>query len=700
MANFGKIFWINAFTFGLYGISALLFFAWPDSLFLSRTLALTTFLVVFPLSGINIVSIIEKLTRQKFDEWERITLVSIAALLIPPLFVSLQYAFLGFLLPELPLINTLLLFLIAILWCPFSWEQFSWKRLVQEPVFKSFALAFGCYALLILFLVTAYPSLPDSDPYYWFVKLETEFGHGMVTPLHLHRPLFSSLGYIFQATTQIDFYAFFKYILPFFGLLVLFPAALVARNFPDRSQQLLIFFFPLANAAFILYLFMPIPQALFNTALCFFVFFLLYSWLTRKNIFYFLAGSVMLITYFYHEVALLFLLPWALITFITYHQRIASLVRHQWIAFVLLGVLILSHPKVFAPFFTFFSNWAKHILRSLPSWHTNFTFPLHFVNIDGRVTGWGSFQGVVQYYAFYMGPACLLAGLLLILYLRNKEQGAKLWQEVRDRKEFWVLALVAAFFFVVAEVLPRLIGIALLPERAWSTAAFIIIAFTIILVHATPNKYKFATALLFAAIALNVTAALYVNTLKKYLVTEEQLAAANWMKTFLPEEKVIFASGNWSLLKVHGNIEAQDIANPEFYQDQSIFEAHLASLSPRKQSVGIQEKEHLNVIIQNLRELEEIEKTTNDPIIKDALLSLQEQNKKLQALLAKEDTPPSASLPVYIFYSKPSSKNPYASRPYFQAPEESQLVFDIHPDRFQRIYQSADESVVIWQLIK
>jgi hypothetical protein len=511
------------------------------------------------------------------------------------------------------------------------------------------------------------------------------------------------LGYIFQATVQVDFYAFFKYLLPLFALLVLFPAALVARQLSERWHQFLVFFFPLANAAFILYLFMPIPQAIFNISLSFFVFFLLYSWLTGKDIFYFLAGVLMLITYFYHEVALLFLFPWVFISVITYRRQLLTVVHRQWLALTLLAVLILSHPKIFAPFITFFFNWAKHIFASAHRWHTNLTFPLHFINVDGRITGWGSLQGVVQYYAFYMGPACALAALFLIFFLPKKENRLPLWQEIRTKKEFWVLSLIGVFFLTLAEILPRVMSVALLPERALSTLAFLIIAFTIILLKVRPGKHRIATFLLLGAIILNIGAALYVNSLKKYLVTEEQLAAAQWIKSSLPEEKILFTAGNESLLKVHANVEVTNVPYPDFYRDLNIFETYLRATLAQHYTLEPKEEKRLGVITRNLESLREITQREDDEVVRTALLDLQKRNEDVQAILIERHNKlpiPASSLPVYIFYSKPSSKNPYANRPYFQSLTEDQLVFDAYPERFQRIYEAQNDSVVIWQLKK
>jgi hypothetical protein len=90
-------------------------------------------------------------------------------------------------------------------------------------------------------MVTAYYPLPDLDPYYWMTKFQTQFSADNISSLKELRSSFSAVTYIFTEAAHIDFYAYFKYVLPAFFLFLIFPTALLAEKFSLPCKKLLFF---------------------------------------------------------------------------------------------------------------------------------------------------------------------------------------------------------------------------------------------------------------------------------------------------------------------------------------------------------------------------------------------------------------------------------------------------------------------------
>src|SRR3989338_3354584 len=356
---------------------------------------------IFFLPGINLAFLLQYFLKRKFSLLELINTALVFSLFLLPFFLTFEYTKWKILSPFLPFINALLIFILTVGVFFFHKKRnpknilelpLSNKTLLETFFSKSFLLPFVLYITIVTSIVTSYYPLPYLDPYYWISEYQTQLRAGTITLLNKSRPLFSSLTYIFTQGAHIDFYAYFKYTLPSFLLLLIFPSALLAQKFSHPLQKIIIFLFPFASGITIIFLTLPIPQAIASIGLFFFF------------------------------------------------SRTESLIRALW------------------------------------SPHPNFLFPQQYVNIDGNQMGWGDFFGVVKYYLFYIGPALLVTFFIILCHIKDNTVRALF--RTRESK---VLIGIFLVFFTIAEILPRLTGIALLPDRAWVFAGMIALFFLITL---------------------------------------------------------------------------------------------------------------------------------------------------------------------------------------------------------------------------
>lgn len=699
----GRLFWLNSFCYLLYGLGVLVLEPTANESLVSRIgFSLIVLTILFPLTGINLTAIIEKISQEQFDGLETLSISIISSLLFVPFLLSLEYSSLHWLFPTLPLFNALIIFFLAFAFAPHCLDipfknpkGYDLSRLV-------FGGALGIYVGLSLLITTAYYFLPDSDPYYWLLKIQQELSAGSISPLHLYRPLFSSLAYIFHETAGVDLYAFFKYSLPLFFTAILLPTSLMARREKDLLHQLIILLSPLTCASMILYFELPIPQSIVNTSLVFFVFFILYSWITGKKVFYFLAGALMGITYFYHEIALLFLAPWFIVTLFYYRRSCIALLAKNKVSAILLILFALFNGQTYLrAAFGFFKNWFVRISPTITDWHTNWSFPMSYTTIDGRVAGWGSWLGVIQFYTFYVGPVIALLLLLFLRFLLSSHDRKILWHTWFKKVEFLSLASIFLLFFSLAEIFPRVFNVALLPERSWGFAGLIFISLIPLLFHSDLWRKKWLSSLLLLAIGVSCGTALYVNYLKKDLITPAQLTSAEWIKLKLPQNKIVFLYNNWSVLRAYSQSRVVDIPDPHFYTDIAIFDTALSTLvgdrSPIPESRYVHFLQQTDVTLRGLpaRVIPE----NKAEIIHDLQL-LSDQSLAMRQTLENVNEPrfTAPMSPIYIYYTKPSQKNLYANRPYFNKSDTvSAFVFDTYPKRFERIYTAPNDEVIIWQ---
>lgn len=662
--------------------------------------------VIFVLPAINATAILSRITRKTLDTTEFFSVAAVISILFVPFLVSIEADALHILSPHLPIINAVSSFLLFAFLFRFPRKDpgseiglFEEKnaRLVQA----SFVASIVIVASSIFAIVAAYYPLPDLDPYYWVALFQDQFAKGIISSLSSSRPLFSSLAYLFNQSAGVDLYSFFKYLLPFFALFPLLPAMLIARRFTRAIEQISIFLLPLANASFFLYSTLPIPQAIFNSLLATAILFSLHSLLSGKKIFFHIAGVILFVGFFYHEMAAIPFVAWLLSFLFFERKRIVHFAETNKLAAGLVIVLILSYLPLIAPIFSFVADWSGKLSGLIATSRPNFAFPAEYVNIDGNSAGWQGAAGVIRYYAFYFGPAALIALVLSSLVLRNPGIRALL-----RREETLFLLMSAGAFLLMSDIFPRLFSIALLPERALGFVSLFLLSLIPIIFLALHERKerisRFIPALLLLAFLINLGAALYINDLKKYLITPSQLVSAEWIKGQLPEDRVIFSVGNSRLIRLHANSTVAEVDDPAFYSDKDTLEQYVQSYAPETPDHTRMIRERLLTISDTLADLSN-KQTTDES---DFLPSLQKESGNLVEIThlieeTKKNAEKNSDSKYYIYYAAPSEKNPYINRPYMPKPVEGELsfIFDRYPERFRMIYSDTKNEIYIWEIL-
>ncbi|QQS20616.1 MAG: hypothetical protein IPL87_03535 [Candidatus Moraniibacteriota bacterium] len=507
-----------------------------DSFFVLRVASSIAILVsTFILPGVYGTLILERLRKKRFSFFEYATVSILLSLCLPPLLLSIEYRLFGSVFPTLPLINSFLLFGGAALLLFFGEKQLP-PLPDRTPIFPNekrsvieLVLSFLFFVGIALLFTTAYFPLPDLDPYYWLMKFEKLFVNGALLPLS-YRPLFSSLVYIFTVGAHIDFYSFFKYLLPSFFLLLLAPTFLIAQTFRRLDERAVLILSPFSSGISIIFLMLPIPQALASLFL-FSSSALLFHSLRSKDPFFFFAGGLLLFFgSFYHESLALPFTLWGFFTALSFRKELLLLSERILSSFLL---LLLLAPRVLSPL-SFLVERLGAFLPAFLHFHPNFQFPLSYVNVDGAQMGWGTWTEMLLYYAFYVGPVLsLLLGLITVSLFRKRQTRHTLWAALP--KETLVVGSIFLAFFSIAEILPRIVGIAYLPDRAWVFCALLSPFFLAIFLHSFRRISKILTSLFLVGLLINLGAAIFINEKKQYVITEAELRSAEWIRKIFPK---------------------------------------------------------------------------------------------------------------------------------------------------------------------
>lgn len=702
--NFGLLFWINALLFLLFGINT--FFQVTHHPFGHYFSSLVLLTIIFFLPAQNTTALLERVFKKQFTFTEKLAVIAALGFIISPFSLSLfgHSANPSFFATATTVGITVFSWLLAVAYTPFFWESTPSEK-INTPVGPAVTIAVLVMAMFLFQLTTAYYALPDLDPYYWLQQFQNKFASPTNLSLQEHRPLFFSFGYLFIEIAQVDAYAFFKYIIPFLFLSILFPAVLVADKARHLLEALLIFFLPLASASFILYSTSSLPQSIANILIVSAFYTLIYAANTQKGFFFLLGGFLLFTSTFYHEVGLLFFLPWLFILLLSSYRQIIIFIRQEKLSSLLLLILLLISLKTFSPYLAFLSGWIEKVSLTLLHFQPNFTFPATYINIDGNAVGWGDITGVLRYYAFYFGPfaSLILLSLLTVSLFRKKPFWYQTLDHPLEKQVFAYYTVTLILFFSIAEFLPRFFNISLLPERALGFVACIV-AFFFGYLLLKRSARTIHILILLIAISINIGAALYVNSIKQYLITTNQIASAEWIRGTLPKDKVIFTTAQVNLLRFHAQADTiVSIDDPSFYTDIRVFEKSLSripSATERYQEDYIQ-------VLQNLGDQFALLENTNPDTSSDSVSAILDtitqdiQSFRNQYPDRESRIVTDIHLPIYIYYSKENSKNPYAHRPYMKQVNQhaTTLIFDQFPDRFERVYNLPDNEIVIWKVI-
>lgn len=704
---------LNGYLFAVYIV--LLLFNGHEGFFVFRILkSFVESVIIMLLGGINLAALFQLLIKRRLDFWETLTVASVFSIVVLPLILSIEYTQTNFIVSWLPIVNSLILFLALLIIYYYNKENarlylagfdFKFPNIGKSYLYSvicSFLFWAIALNLLIAWIIShSYYSLPDIDPYYWMSLYISKFNDGELIGLTSDRPLFSSFSYIFNRAAHIDFYAFFKYIIPFFSILPLIPAWLVARKLESKLQAVFTLLLPLVSSSTILYTQMPMPQAMLIILSYYFFFFLIYSWITKQEIFYYIGGFVMLLAFFYHEIAAPIFLIWLIITLIFKRRYLfEKITKNKLASFLIAVIFLLNGSPLLKPFFLIFT-WIKRLITE-SMFRFNFLFPAHYINIDGNLMGWENITGVLKYYLYYVGPA-ILAIIIITAFFFFKENKFKkyLKTEIVSHKEIIVIFLNFLFFFSISEIAPRFFGIAFLPERAWIFGSIFASLFFFLFFGYFRNRFRIIYVFLVIALYISIGGAIYINNLKKYVVTANHLNSAEWINENLPEQRTIFTtSENKNLLDFYSQSDIV-IVPRKFFHDIASYTAEISSYKNLNFNLNERYENYIQTTKNNLNEL-----NRKDPFSqKDTILSILRKNiVESNNIIKMVDSPikvDKSSPALYIYYARENKKNPYLNRPYYEKidNQKDEFIFDEYPDKFQRVYFDPEGYIIIWKFL-
>ena len=703
--KFGILFWINTVLILTFALNVVFNISqYPLGHYIFSFLAL---IVIFFLPGQNFTALIERATSQKFSLIEKLVITTILALTIPSFIISFlsnqSTSWSSF----IPYSITVISWIAAIKFAPFFWEEYR-RESTSNHLAPALTIATLIIGMFLFQLTSAYYALPDLDPYYWLQQFQNKFHSPVQISLHEHRPLFLSLGYLFVEIAKIDAYGFFKYIIPFLFFITLLPATLVANRARSLTEALLVYFLPFASASFILYSTSSLPQSIANLLILSAFYSVLHATLSKQPFFFFFGGYLIIASVFFHEMGLLLLLPWLGVLMFTHYQRINHFIRQEWLSTILLFIIAILLLETIHPYISFITNWVQKVIQAAIQLQSNFAFPATYINIDGNAVGWGDTWGVIRYYAFYFGPFASLSSTILLWYtLRQRQFLQQQWRSMDwiEKNTLLYITVTMLLFLSIAEFFPRFFNLSLLPERALGFATFpIVFLLGYHFLRSAQSKF-IITILLLITIGINIGASLYINSVKQYLITANQIHSAEWIRGSLPKEKIIVTGTQVNLLRFHAQVDTViDVNDPSIYTDIRVFEKALNRIpSPDERY----QQDYSQLLLDTQLKISSLEKldTSLDTIfirtifsgIADNIQSFINAHLNENIPIKSKEIPP-----LYIYYSKENSKNPYANRPYAQKirQDRTSLIFDQFPDRFERVYSLPEDEVIIWKMIQ
>lgn len=678
-------------------------------------------LAIIAVAILHITNIIQRTLPHKIDFLERLSLGIAAFFVGCPLLLYLAYITTHTLYELLPIYMCVAVFLISTAIQVYQKDNETKYIEIRYSIFYILFLIFGIF---IGVLTLWYAALPDLDPYGWIQTLQPQFQNHTL-PQITERPFFAALTYIFVSILRIDIFTFFKYIFPFLSLAILVPLWLVIRKLPKTSYKILFLLYLLGVPSTALYMTTPTPEAILIILSVYAAMLLIYSRLTRNSVYYFSAGIILLSSFFYHQAAAILFLPWCIVTLVAYKKTIFSKRKN-----ILIGTLVLiilhNQVKVILDFIIYwgYSTYVKFFDQN----NVNLSYPAQYVNIDQNQMGWPGFSGVIKFYAYYASPLVIYIILISVctLWYTKKQKIVRFMAE----KENAVIILIVAFFLTIAEVLPRFPNIALLPERAWNFVSIFTLPlfFFLILEHHTKQKERIFIILALIFLIAGMGGTLYVNSLKKFLISPEQIASARWIETNLPPDKVIYGYNNSNLIISHAKSEYIDFQENILCSKLSLQDA-LSYFDPEKH-----QREQLASIKDMTKRIHEYattfsirvthESESQNPNIAalvndEAIQKIQELAERIIMMSSPVDPLAKAkgiplhipepiksatyTKPKFIYFAPKDPRNPYNARGYHpehwgsDSCKNGYFLFDAYPQKFERIYNR--NSIIIWKYL-
>ena len=698
-----KIILLNLYAFLFWIIASIISFF--DLSFLRYLESFSNLIITLVLVGINLTALIQIFRTKLFSKIEILSIASVLSLLVAPLLVTSEFTFFGLLFAKLPFLNSLAIFILLLIvnykkkrddlenfdFFSLNAEKDAVLKFMKSPI----ATAFFIYTVSIFIIFSAFFALPELDPYYWYLNFQDLLTNGMLASLSSYRPSFMSFIYILNQSSEIDLYAIFKYVLPFLMILVIMPAWLVAQNQNSRIKKFSILLAPFISASIFLYSQLPIPQAILNITLFYFTFFLLHSWITKDDFFYFFSGIIILLAYFFHESAILVFLIWSAIVLLVYRKNIINFIKNNRLSsFLIFVIFILNFSQLLKWPYLFLTYQSDYIFSNMHGF--NFLFPAKYSNVDGNLMGWNSLTGVIKYYIYYVGPVFFITiAYFFYLFFRN-QQFKKYAKKNLASKELLTLLIAFLCFFSISEIFPRLSNIALLPERAWLFGGIFSLVFLFI-IFIYQNYIKLLYLFIIFSLSINLGGAFYINSLKKYVITPNNLYSTEWIKQNLPESRIIFSNNNAGALELYSQSKVVSVPD-EFYHSIDVYKNNIDQFKYGKIELGAEYNILSNELIAGTSSLKNYNIENQKSEISNIIKKNSSISNKILTLTSLPDNNDAKDL--YIYFSEIDKNNPYIDRPYYQDFNLSKdFIFDKYHDKFKRVYEEKQSNIIIWKIL-
>lgn len=588
--------------------------------------------------------------------------------------------------------------------------QEKYKTILSHPLFWAFVVFVSLHAVNIL----TFDFIAEKDSYRWILDYRKALNKNTING---YRQLFSSGIISIHYLTGAGIYDIFKYIFPFFSITFLLPLWLVARRLKNKYFQFIFLLLPLISPTIILQTEATRPQIMIMIFLFFLVGLMSMENSKDKKIseFSFITvGMVCVIGSLFHRAFVIFAFIWLVTALYKYWKNIYSN-KKKIVIFTVLFYPWLEKLEMKSMLSQVFIHGADILEKIFIKAETNFNFPAKYVNIDGVQMGWVNAEGVLRYYAFYVGPLTIFILLAFVYYLLKSNVFRNQIRNSLNNGLMLYLSLLAIFFLFLAEILPRVGNIAFLPERSWVFLG-ILLALPVyqILYYVEKEKshsYQLSVLILTASfLVISAGGAIYVNKQFGYIANSSKIESFSWIKNNLDKDSLVFAYGYNSLLKAHSglsdvvSIKKEHIENEPAQNIRKMAEAEnaVADYAYFKKRIKILKREVASTL-KSMNKSEYIDNSTVNGFnnIEDLLNFTESKINNLEMVYDSGEHKKEKN--IYVYYSKGSSKNPYKDRQYetdysTNGLEDHLLVLDDYPQYFEKIYDTRD--VKIWKIVR
>jgi hypothetical protein len=433
---------------------------------------------------------------------------------------------------------------------------------------------------------------------------------------------------------------------------------------------------------------------------------LAYSYLTKDDIYYYIAGVIALSSTFYHEAGIIIFTIWLSITALHKLKKISLSKKDIFFIFIIL----ISNLSTIENCKNFIIKWTEKITKAFFNPQFNFLFPLKDELVNTRTIT----ENAISFgktYLGYAGPVIIFSALIfLYLLFRRKINIFKYWAIFKKSCELQILFIIFFITFVIAEVFPRFPGIVLFPDRAW---LFVSIFFSIfIILFAFKSKIRLSNRIYYiyiALIILSIGGAIYGNYFKKFLITNNQIQSTEWIKEKLPSDRLIITTGSIQLLENFGQSNTL-IADVSYFHNENeiihLLDGYYKNKTKDKFNEYIKDitstTNNYSQLYLNANDIGDKKLIAEELTLKNIDLSKKIAN-NLELLPSISVRPPTK---IYIYYSEISKKNPSfkksGTNKYWGMDETNRnlLIFEKHPEKFKKIYEKGeDEKVIIWEVL-